>query len=392
MIEPGHLEAAVAEVLPTVVEVRRTLHRHPELAHHEFATTDLIVDRLTEVGLTPTRRSPQTGLYVDVGNGERMVGFRADIDALPIDEPPGLAFASAVPGVMHACGHDAHAAIGVGVALVAQRLLRTGLDLPARVRVIFQPAEESMPGGAVELVSEGWADGLESILAFHVDPSLETGRIGLRAGAITSSSDRFSLILHGPGGHTARPHETVDLLFAAGMVITQLPALIDRLIDARAPVVLVFGRVHSGTADNVIPTRVEMSGTIRSADKAIAELLPELVERLVGELLAPVRANFDFQYMRGIPPVINDPVMIRRIETVVTRVLGGPAVFASQLSMGAEDFSRFLEVAPGALLRLGCGIDGKSADIHSAGFVLDEGCLEVGVRTAMAALVELMTA
>ena len=380
-ISRSDIDRVVSEVLPTVVEVRRTIHMHPELAHEEFNTTDVLVERLRSDGLSPRPRTPRTGLTVDVGSHGPMVAFRCDIDALPIAEPAGLAFASRVPGVMHACGHDAHTAIGLGVAMAAKRL-----DLPGRVRVLFQPAEEAFPGGAYEMLKDGVMDGVASILAFHVDPALRAGRLGFRAGAITSSADRFFITLEGPGGHTARPHKTVDLIAAAGHVISHLPGLLDRKIDARSPLVMTFGKVHGGSADNVIPTMVELSGTVRTADRDLWESVPSLVDKLVGEIIAPFGASGIVHYQRGLPPVVNDPGVTALVSSAASALLGPRAITDTHVSMGAEDFARYVELAPGTLVRLGCAANDSSTDLHSATFQLDESSLEVGVRTAIAAL------
>lgn len=387
MIDTGRIDELVAGVLPTVVELRRALHRRPELAGEEYQTTELVVDTLRQAHLNPRPRTPRTGLTVEVGTVGHVVGYRADLDALPITEPPGLEFASELPGLMHACGHDAHTAVAVGVALV---LAGCEESLRGRARIIFQPSEEAFPGGAYELVRDGVLSGVSSIVALHVDPGLETGKIGLRAGAITSAADRLFITLEGPGGHTARPHQTVDLVHAAGVVITQAPALLGRLVDPRVPMTLVFGRVQGGTADNVIPTHVELSGTIRGGDPAVWDEIPGLVERLVHDLVAPLGAKAIVHYQRGIPPVINDAGVVSRIGRVAAETLGEQAITAAQLSLGAEDFARYLEEVPGALVRLGCRVGARRVDLHSSEFMLDEGCLEVGVRLAVAIVLDLM--
>ncbi len=286
---------------------------------------------------------------------------------------------------MHACGHDAHAAIAFGIALVVNRL-----EVDGRVRVIFQPAEETFPGGAYELLREGVAQGVDAILAFHVDPSLRTGLVGLRRGPITSSADRCFITLEGPGGHTARPHQTVDLIYAAGQVVTQMPALIDRLVDARSPLTIVFGQIHGGTADNVIPTTVEISGTLRTADHEVWEVLPKLVDRLVHEIAAPLGATATTHYQRGLPPVVNHTEIVASVEKSAARVLGSDHLVEAHLSMGAEDFARYLEEIPGALIRLGCGLPETRSDLHSASFLLDEACLETGIRVGVAAVLDLL--
>jgi amidohydrolase len=380
-ISRSDIDRVVAEIMPTVIDVRRAIHMHPELAHEEFKTTELLVNRLRSANLAPRARTPRTGLTVDIGTDGPIVAFRCDIDALPISEPEGVAFTSRVPGIMHACGHDAHAAIGFGVAVAISRL-----ELPGRVRVLFQPAEEAFPGGAYELLKDGVMDGVESILAFHVDPGVRTGLLGFRPGPITSSADRFFITLEGPGGHTARPHKTVDLIGAAGQVITQLPALLERKIDARSPLVMVFGKVHGGSADNVIPTMVELSGTVRTADRELWESVPTLIDKLVGEIIAPFGSSGIVHYQRGLPPVMNDPGVTAIVSAATSALMGPRAVTDTHVSMGAEDFARYVELAPGTLVRLGCAENDASTDLHSASFRLDERALEIGIKTALAGL------
>ncbi len=374
----------VDEVLDTVIEVRRAIHANPEPSGEEFATTELLADRLGAAGLQPRSRTPKTGLTLDLGSEGRLVAFRADLDALPIQEPDSE-ISSRVPGMMHACGHDAHAAIALGVGLVLARL-----ELPGRVRIIFQPAEETFPGGAMELCQEGVADGVDSIFAFHADPSLTAGSVGFRVGAITASADRFYITLEGPGGHTARPHQTVDMVYAAAKVAVDLPSLIDRRVDARAPVALVFGRLEAGVADNVIPTSAQLSGTVRVADTTVRDQMAPLIEQLVHHIVEPLGATATIHFQRGIPPVINDSGVIETLRSTAARIFDPAQIVTSHLSMGAEDFARYLEKAPGALIRLGCRVPGTTTDLHSAGFVLDESCLRVGVQLAVGGLLDLL--
>jgi amidohydrolase len=381
-----HLRGLVAEILPSVIDLRRTIHRHPELAHEEYRTTELVASTLRGASLSPRTRTPHTGLTLELGSGSPAFGFRADLDALPIQEPEGLGFRSEVPGVMHACGHDLHAAIGVGLALALDRLG----PLPGRVRFIFQPAEETFPGGALEMVREGAAEGLAGVVAFHVDPTLEPGKMGLRSGAITGSADRFYITLEGPGGHTARPHRTVDLVYAAARVVTDVPALLGRLTDARSPMALVFGKATAGTADNVIPTVAELSGTCRTLDRGLWEELPALLERVVQEVVAPTGAKVLVHYQRGIPPVINDEQVVARCQQAIATVLGPEALAQAPTSMGAEDFARFTEAVPGALLRLGARPPGREVDLHSASFLADEAALETGLLAGLAVLLGLL--
>ena len=377
--------SVVDSVLPTVVEVRRAIHRHPELSKHEYATTDLLATRLGEARLHPRLRTPKTGLTVDVGSEGPLVVFRADLDALPIAEPTGLPFASEIQGVMHACGHDAHTAIALGLALA---WVEVGGD--RRVRFLFQPSEEVFPGGADEVVADGLVKGAQAIVAFHVDPHLQTGLVGAKPGPITASADRFSILLEGPGGHTARPHETVDIIQAAGHVVANLAGIVGRHLDARAPLAITFGQVHGGTADNVVPTSVQMSGTARTPDHDTWERLPELLRRVAAELAAPFGAAVDVRYNRGLPPVVNDAELIARLSSVLDRALGPDTVTSTYTSMGGEDFAVYLDEIPGALFRLGCaGEAGRANDLHSASFRFDENALSIGLHAGLAILHEL---
>ena len=364
--------------------LRRTIHTNPELGYEEFLTTDAIAAALDHDGITVRRRSG-TGLVAEIGSGDRLVAFRSDIDALPIHEPADLPFASQTPGIMHACGHDAHAAIGVGIARhLAQH------PLPGRIRFIFQPAEEQFPGGATHLVNEGVIDDVESIVAFHIDPSLDAGKVGIKSGPVTSSSDRFEISLVGPGGHTARPHETVDIINLAGAMVTQLPSRLYQTVDARIPVVLVFGQIHGGSADNVIPTEVTMSGTCRVLDQATWSDMPGTVERLMHEIAATMGATAKLTYTPGIAPVVNDPTVAAIAADAIRSTMGPDAIADTYASMGAEDFSCFLQHIPGALLRLGAW-DGTTpkTPLHSARFTLDESSLAIGIEAGSATLLAL---
>jgi amidohydrolase len=368
-----------------MIELRRDIHRHPEVGWLEQSTTRRVADVLRDAGLEPRIRAEGTGLIVEVGSGGPIVGFRADLDALPIHEERDSPYRSENPGVMHACGHDVHTAIGVGVALAAAQL-----DLPGTIRFIFQPAEEQIPGGATILTEEGVQEGLSSIIAFHVDPSLSPGKIGLRTGGITGASDRFIVTLTGPGGHTSRPHQTVDLIYIAGRVVSSLPILIKHGLDPRETVAVVFGRINGGTAENVIPTTVELGGTIRLFDLELWRMMPKLLEQVVTDLTRPLGAGVEISYHRGSPPVVNHGRTIASIAAAAQRVIGAENVTDTHQSLGSEDFAWYLEHIPGALIRLGSAVPSRDVDLHSAAFDVDERCIETGIAVGLAALLELM--
>jgi amidohydrolase len=381
MTRSEELAGLVREITPQAIELRRLLHRHPEPSHQEHQTTALISASLAENGVAFHDRAPATGLWLDIGSNPR-VAFRADLDALPISEPHDNVPVSIIPGWMHACGHDAHAAIAFGISVVLSRL-----EPEAGVRVIFQPAEEASPGGATDLVAEGLVDGLKAIIAFHVDPSLAPGHIGARTGAMTASADKLSIVLEGPGGHTARPHQTVDLIADAARVVHELPGALRRTVDARSPFTVAFGSIHGGEAANVIPTRVTLEGTVRTLDSSLWSALPGLIDKALGSLLAVSGASYTLRYSQAIPPVVNDGPIVEAASSALTSALGPEVVVGVEASMGGEDFSHYLARTPGALFRLGSG--GFVGDLHSPSFRLDEAAIGFGIQAAVIALLGL---
>ncbi len=380
------LAAIVDDLLPSLIDLRRDLHRHPELGFKEFETTKRIVAALESFDVPATIRQSGTGAWTEMGEGNRTIAYRADIDGLPLEEEADVPFASENPGVMHACGHDAHTAIGVGVAAT---LARVG-KLSGRVRFAFQPAEEVFPGGAEAMLAEGILDGVDHVIAMHVDPSLATGCIGLRPGPITSSSDRFTITLRGPGGHTSRPHESPDTIFAAGKVITELEGLLSRHIDARTPRAIVFGAVRGGEAVNVIPSVVRLTGTVRVAGLTLWGTIGDLLADLVHQIVKPTGVEAEVVYERGLGPVVNDPEVVWAIEHAAAKVLSPHSVLSTHTSMGAEDFSVFTSAIPGALIRLGCKMDGRATTLHSARFDLDEDAIRVGTLVGAASVLQLL--
>ncbi len=364
-----------------MVGLRRDLHRFPETGFSEHRTTRKVAEQLLAWGLTPRIRPAGTGLTVDIGEGDHVVAFRADLDGLPIQEATDVPFRSEHPGVMHACGHDVHTSVGVGIAGILK-----DMDLPGRVRFVFQPAEEQIPGGAVEMRREGAVDDVDAIYAFHVDPSLPAGRIGVRTGGITGASDRLVIRLHGPGGHTSRPHQTVDLAYAAARVVTDLPGLVRRGVDPRETIAIVFGRIEGGSAENVIPTTIELGGTARMFDLELWHAMPKLVEQHVHDLVAPIGATAEVIYEQGSPPVVNDARLMKIVERVGTDILGPTGISETYQSLGSEDFAWFLETCPGALIRLGAGLPGRHIDLHSATFDVDEAAIQHGIAVGAGVL------
>lgn len=363
-----------------VIAWRRHIHRHPETANQEVETTNFLASILQDYGLEP-QRFPQTGLMVDIGPDTELgrLAFRADIDALPVTEVTGLEYTSEVPGKMHACGHDVHTTVALGLACALADFQRVHA-LPLGIRVIFQPAEEVWVGGATDVIEWGALEGVHSIFAIHAEPKLRVGRIGIRAGAITSATDVVELNIKGPGGHTSRPHLSADVVYALGKVITELPALLSRRVDPRTGTVLVFGQVNSGYAPNAIPETGSLTGTMRTADIGIWRDMQSLFSELVDQILAPVGVEHELTYNRGVPPVLNDDVATALLASAAQSIDPQAVVQAPQ-SSGGEDFSWYLEKVPGSMARLGCWSgEGEQHDLHMGDLIVDERAIGVGIK------------
>lgn len=370
-----------------LVDFRRDLHAHPELGREETRTTERIAEVLRGAGLEPRALPSGTGLLCDVGPAPT-VGLRADIDALPLADAKDVTYRSTVPGVCHACGHDVHTTVVVGAGVFLAELAAAD-RLPRGVRLIFQPAEELMPGGALDVIEAGGLDGLERLYAVHCDPALSVGQIGLRIGPVTSATDHVTVRLSGPGGHTARPQNTADLVSALGDVVVRVPAVLARRVDPRAGVNLVWGEVHAGTAANVIPRDGVVSGTLRMLDRQVWETVPALLAEIVRGVAAPYGVEVDVTHQRGVPPVVNDVSAIGELSDAARAWIGPAAVAGTVQSLGGEDYGWMLEKVPGALARLGVRPPGMDAavDLHHAAFDVDETCLDTGVRLLVGAVV-----
>jgi amidohydrolase len=372
-----------------LIALRRDLHRHPELGRREQRTTGVVAEALTAAGLRP-ELLPFSGLWCDIGDASAgpTVLLRADLDALPLDDPKDVSYRSLNAGVCHACGHDVHTAIVLGAGLALSEIARRD-GLPGRVRLVFQPAEEVMPGGALDVIEAGLVDQADVALALHCDPTLEVGRIGLRTGPITAASDMVTVRLSGPGGHTSRPHNTVDLIYALGQLLTDLPAALTRLIDPRAAVTLVWGMVQAGSVANAIPQWAIARGTVRVLDRDTWATVPDVLARVAEEIVAPYGAQLEIDHKRGVPPVVNDARAVALLNAAADGALGPEASVSTTQSLGGEDFGWYLEKVPGAMARLGVRAPGAQPfDLHQPGFDVDERCIGVGVRLLTAAALQ----
>lgn len=403
-VASSRLSAFLARREPDLLRFRRDMHAHPELGRREVRTTGMLVEALEAAGLAPKILPLGSGVICDIDpvfgesgaiNGSPVptahprgrFALRADIDALPIQEASELPFRSVIEGVSHACGHDVHTTTVLGAGLFLAEAAKAG-RLPRPVRLIFQPAEELLPGGAVDMVEAGALDGVGAIIGVHCDPKVDAGRIGLRSGALTAACDTLTLRLSGPGGHTARPHLTVDLVYALAALVTELPAALSRRMDPRAGVSLVWGAIAAGNAPNAIPQFGEVRGTLRAMDQRAWSQAPDVILELVDSIAATYCAKTELEYVRGVPPVVNDEHVVELMREAAHRVMAAPGGAGSEgivpveQSMGGEDFSWYLQHVPGAMARLGVRTPGDPTprDLHQPTFHADEAAIAVGIR------------
>ncbi len=384
------LDAFLAEHSDELIEFRRDLHMHPELAHDEYRTTRRVALRLAAAGLRPVIFPKGTGLYVDVGTDQNsfterpVVALRADLDALPMADEKDVPYGSTVLNVCHACGHDVHITVLVGAGLFLAAQAAEGL-LPGRVRLVFQPAEETATG-ALDVIEAGALAQVGRMFALHCDPRLDAGQLGVRSGAITAACDKVEVRVSGPGGHTARPHLTADLVYALAKIVTEVPAALSRRVDPRSSLSLVWGRISAGTAPNAIPDSGVAEGTIRCLDDEAWHSAPDLLKGLIDSIASAYGVNAELSYRRSVPPTVNDQASAAMIAAAALDVLGAGSVVQSPQSLGGEDFAWYLETVPGALARLGTRVPGSavSYDLHQPTFDVDERAIGVGVRVLAA--------
>ncbi|MFN8018563.1 MAG: amidohydrolase [Acidimicrobiales bacterium] len=396
MTAAARIAAVVADLEDELVALRRDLHAHPEPSWEEHRTTQVLLDRLHAAHLPAEVAPTGTGVICDIGADGPLVAIRGDIDALRLTDAKEVPYRSQVDGVCHACGHDLHAVATLGAALALADAADHGL-LPGRVRIILQPAEEAVPGGARSLVRAGVVDGVEAVFALHADPSRPVGTVAVSAGPITSAADQLEIRLHGPGGHTGRPHETADLAHIAARVVLDLPAGLGRLSDPRDGLNLTFGSVQVGDAPNVIATEARLLGSLRASGRGAWEAAPPLIDRLLAGIVEPLGATWELEHHIGAPPIVNDAWAVHQVEAAAAAVVGAEHVVAAAQSAGGEDFSWYGDHARLGYLRLGVWDPTRlKVDLHAGGFDLHEGAIALGARilagTAVEALADLASA
>jgi len=371
------------KLAPRLIEIRRHIHSHPELSGQEYQTAAFVAGVLSSNGVHVQEAVGKTGVVGEVqgtGSTDSLLAIRSDMDALPIQERTGLEYASRAAGIMHACGHDVHTTVGLGTAMVLSQLAD---ELPGNVRFVFQPAEETAQG-ASWMVKDGAMDKVRAILSLHVFPSIPAGSVGIRYGALTAAADDLEIIIVGESGHGARPHEAIDAIWIAAQVITTLQQAISRTQNPLRPVVLSIGQISGGRAPNVIADQVKLLGTVRSLHPETRANLPKWISQIVAHVCDMYGARYEVNYRPGTPGVQNDLFLSQLLQTAAEEAWGSDRVqVLTEPSLGAEDFSLYLEHAPGAMFRLGVGYEDRAINypLHHPQFEVNESAILTGVIT-----------
>ena len=385
-VRRARIVAEADELRERLIAIRRDIHAHPEVGNAEHRTTAKVIDVLESCGLVAKVLPIGTGAWCDVlpygfDESEGLVGLRADLDALPIPDGSAVDFASKVPGVAHACGHDVHTTIVLGVGMLLARLREDGM-LTRGVRLIFQPAEETSPGGAVDAIDGGVLTDLSEVYALHCDPRTDAGQIALKVGPVTSAVSQVGVTLTGTGGHTSRPHLTQDVVAALGTLATQTQLVFSRRVDPRSGVSMMWGKISAGSAANAIPSSGQIVGTLRALTTSGWDQAKAMLPELVTQLVAPFGVEARIVVNEGTPPAVNAQVGVDRLAAAGEAMLGPSGVTVTEQSLGGEDFSWMLQQVPGAMARLGVRTAGNATwpDIHHPSFRVDESCIGVGLK------------
>lgn len=380
MIDPLQIRQHISENADNLVQIRRTIHANPELSFHENETSKFIVGQLQQMGIPFKEGIGGYGIVAHVGHSDRkLVALRADMDALPIQEENDVDYASKSKGVMHACGHDVHTTCLLGAA----KALKSIEDkLNGTVRLLFQPAEEKLPGGASLMIADGALKNpdVELIFGQHVFPDMEVGNIGFRSGMYMASADEIYITVHGKGGHAALPHTCIDPILVSAHLITALQQMVSRHAQADIPTVLSIGKIQGLGATNVIPDKVVMEGTLRTLDEEWRGKLHGLIEKLVNQLCESMGARAEIEIRKGYPCLINDPKLTEWSKEKAIELLGAENVHDLPLRMTAEDFAYYAQEIPACFYRLGTSNKSKNigAPLHTSRFNIDESALEIG--------------
>ena len=387
------LFAQIDAINDKVVTIRHDLHEHPELSGHEEHTKYLVKGILEASGYKVKEFDDHYGLIADLDSpniGTKRVAIRADMDALPIEEHTNAPYASRVPGVMHACGHDSHTAIALGAAIALAEFKE---QLPGNIRFIFQPSEESKEGGSIQMIEGGALEGVDAIFGLHAYPYLPTGQIGYKYGVMMASADVFTIEVFGKAAHGARPHEGVDAILVTAMIINSLNHIVSRRIDPLHPAVISLGQIEGGNAPNIICDHVIVRGTVRTVNEEIRKNIPEMMEESIKGIAKSMGAKFNFDYEFGQPELINDDKMVDVIVEAAKEVVGAEnCIDLEDPVMGGEDFSEYLQIVPGAFFRLGTCNKEKETCVsqHNSRFNVDDDALQIGMKILSSAALKVL--
>ncbi|AAT43357.1 M20 metallopeptidase family protein [Picrophilus oshimae] len=359
-----------------LIETRRYFHRNPELSFKEYKTAGKIEEELKSMGLRPERIT-ETGIIADIINdkNKKTVAIRADIDALPVTEENDVDYRSLNDGIMHACGHDTHITMLLGAAKMIINDLK---NFNGNVRLIFQPAEESPPGGAIEMIKNGALENVDYIIGQHIWGSLDAGKIGIYYHEMMANADQFNIKIHGKGGHGSAPHEAIDTIYISSHLINMLNNIISREIDPQEPAVLTVGKINAGYRYNVIAAHSELSGTVRTFSRDVQEKIKKRIGEILEGLKMIYNINYEYDYEYGYPVLVNNENISKIIEETASSILGNENIVHPKPNMGGEDFAYYLEKVPGAYYVLGGAFPGKHIGNHSPLFNIDESVLYNG--------------
>jgi amidohydrolase len=372
-----------------IIEWRRDFHMHPELGFDVHRTAGIVATELEKMGYRVRRGVGKTGVVADIGEGGKMVAIRADMDALPLQELNETEFKSQVDGKMHACGHDSHTAMALGAAQ-----LFTQEKFDGRIRFLFQPSEEAADeegkSGAMRMVEDGAMDGVDYVIAQHIDPTHPVGTVTISAGPCSGGVDSWFAMIEGKGGHGAYPHETIDPFFLLGHVIFALNGIVSRRLDPFAPAAVSIGSINGGFTENVIPQSVKLTGTLRYTDVAVQRQIHSEIKRAF-EVTKALGGGYELKFEIGSLPMINEEKVSAEIEKIGVEMLGRENVTELEKSLGAEDFGSFMEHAPGAMFMLGVQKKGHEGySLHHPKFDLDERALPIGTAMLVESALKLL--
>ncbi|MGB3767549.1 MAG: M20 family metallopeptidase [Phormidesmis sp.] len=381
------IQKIAKKLQPRLIEIRRHIHANPELSGQEYKTAAYVSGILSSHGFQVQEMVGKTGVIAELAGkaapNQNVLAIRTDMDALPILEKADIPCASKSPGIMHACGHDAHTTVGIGTAMILSELVQTtDIPFPSTTRFLFQPAEETSQG-AKWMIEDGVMQDVEAILGVHVFPSIPAGVIGLRQGPLTAAADDLEIIINGESGHGARPHEAIDAIWIAAQVICQLQQSISRTINPLHPAVITIGQISGGRAPNVIADQVRLTGTVRSLHSDTHALLPGWIEKIATDICHLHGATCTVKYTRKCTSVLNNIDLTNLVASCAAEALGRDRIqWIADASMGAEDFANYTDIVPGTMFRLGVGYpDRRNPPLHHAQFEIDESALIAGVIT-----------